>query len=246
MIAFNFSCANHRKLTKISNEGKIMYNVTQYNVNPADDVKDYTFHILYLDSTVILEYVQIEFEMGVPLAKRSPAVLKTKKIVFIDLKNLHCQDYRKLDTTETPIANYQLTPNEILQWNFYSLDSIPINNTLPFTMSDTIIGNKTYKRIFFENNNLQQKQIVKRIIYMTDQYSQNLFHVSVSLDKKYSPFRVMRFEDYVNGIPAVSLYYDELSNKLTDFERKVFEKWKNNAKHITLPLLTQDQALRIN
>ncbi len=69
-------------MATISNQGRIKSNWTRYYADLRNDVKDYTYHIWYLDSVVIIEYRQIEFDMGISDDNKSAAVLKTKKYIY--------------------------------------------------------------------------------------------------------------------------------------------------------------------
>ncbi|MEO6670359.1 MAG: hypothetical protein ABIN36_12835 [Ferruginibacter sp.] len=236
------ACSSSRKLPADIAEGRINYHYISNYVDSFNDVKDYNYSIWYQDSCIVLQYVHVLYELDATMPERPAASMHTLKYVYLDLKNLSCQDYHAFDTSSVPYKNYKLKPGEILQWNFYNVDNIPTYNDKPLISVDTVFHNKRYKKFVFQ---LPFTEDVKRVVYMTDQYSQNLFHISLMLDRKYAPYRVIRTEDFVNGKHEATLYYEELSNKLTGFERSVFTKWKYNAQHTALPVVSFDEAQKI-
>jgi hypothetical protein len=149
----------------------------------------------------------------------------------------------EFDTSQVPITNYQLKPKEILTWGFYLLDSVPLYSNNPIEIADTVVDAKLYKRILFIEKHGNEQ--FKRIVYLTKEYSDNLFHVSLTLDRKYAPFKVVRFEDFFKEEPNSILYYIQESTKLTRNEKAVFDKWAYNARHTKLPVLTASEVFKL-
>lgn len=232
-----FSCANTQKsYNTIQKEGKVTVTWIRPFVNIQNDVKEYTYNIWYLDSMVIIEYVQIEFDLiPDPNKKIEPAFLKTKKYVFFDLVKMQCQDYKNFDTAAIPINMYKLNKEDVLLWNFYSLDSFPFDLSSYLKVSDTLINETNFKRVKFNKSKMSEKNL-NRIVFMTNEYKDNIFHLSLSVDNIFSPLKVMRYDDYIGSDLVTSVSYKNTSLKLSNLEKEVFLKWKKNAEISTLPI----------
>jgi hypothetical protein len=251
LLFFSFvSCGEAQSnISNITNEGKVKLHFIRYDIpepSNTDDVRDYNYQLWYLDSAVILEFVAVDYDFLITDAKRPPATLKTKKFVYIDLKTLLCQDYKEFDTIAQPKSNYKLKPGEAILWRFHVLDtpSYSYFSNKFSQLSDTIMNQKKYKRIFFEK--IGALDNMTRIIYLTDQYFENLFHISAIKDKQYFPLKLVRIDDYIDGKPFSSVYYEQKNTTLSDFERAVFKSWEYNARTTKLPVITLKEALPKN
>lgn len=236
------SCEGTRKLSKNSSEGVSKLHSINFFYDSIFDVKDYYYKMWYLDSSVIFQFVAVDFDF-LPDSNSAPPSLKTLKFIYLDLKNLKCQDYLTFDTSAKATANYKLAPGEFIQNNLFLPLPLPFMKEPMHDMNDTVIENKKYKRIRFDQTNADRHW--RTIIYLSDKDSQKLFHLNVLLDKKYSPMRVMRIDWVLNGELNLLCYYEELNNKLTENEKAIFKRWRINADTTTLPVITYMDALKM-
>ncbi|MEO5967438.1 MAG: hypothetical protein ABIP68_06910 [Ferruginibacter sp.] len=236
-----YSCSNGKELTQQNKEGLVSFHSKNYSVDNSNNVDDYNFNVWYSDSYIIIQFVYISFDFLPDSNSKSPS-LETLKYVYVNLKNLHCQDYRTFDDSEHPLTNYKLKKGEIIQRDFFSEDEYisPIYNSPNVKLFDTVIKNIRFKRFLFKGENVEPSW--QRIIYLTKKLPQNIIHLDWKLDRKYFPFKIMRFNDYTNGNISNSSYYDEIKIKLSDSEKAVFKQWKLNADTTFLPVLTLDEV----
>lgn len=238
-----FIFTNSNKLSAQSTGGKVNYTIIRNYVNTSEDVKNYTFDVLYLDSTIILQYNVIEYNMRRSFQSKDTAILTTRKFIYFDLKTLRCQDYKFFDTSSIPISNYQLKKGESSPlWNFYYSDTFPVYKISPKLLPDTAINNKVYKRLLFQQ--VIGSRLLERICYLTIDNTENLFHLSRNIDSAFKPLKFTRYEDYRNGKLDAICYYEHVSKKLSDFELSVFAKWKEYSITTNLPLQTQDEVFK--
>ncbi|MEO5967032.1 MAG: hypothetical protein ABIP68_08055 [Ferruginibacter sp.] len=235
------SCANNRKVTRNSSEGVSKLHSLNFFYDSLFTVNDYAYKLWHSDSSVIFQFVGVDFDF-LPDSNSEKAVLITWKYIYLDLKNLKCQDYLTFDTSAKATANYKLAPEEFIQNNLFLPLPLPFMKEPMHDMNDTVIENKKYKRIRFDQTEAETHW--RTIVYLSDKYSQDLFHLNVLLDKKYSPMRVMRIDWVLNGELQMFSYYEELNNKLTKNEKAIFKRWKLNADTTTLPVITFMDALK--
>lgn len=240
-MLFIYSCSNSQSITNKLESGKVKYVWTRHYIDPKNDAKDYFFNVWYLDSTVIIEYKTIVFDMGSSPFKE-PAYLRTDKFIYFDLTTNRCQDYKSFNTISPPVSNYQLKPNETLVWDFYTYDTLSIYKGSYQLIADTTIDDNQYKRIYFEKQS--PHYTFKRICYLTNNISNNIFHLSRNIDSIFQLLRYVRYEDYLNNKLEAVCYYEQVSSKLSSYEAAVFRKWRLNGIHIKLPLQTKDEVLK--
>lgn len=235
------SCNAQKSKTTFLNTGLIRSHFILCNYNPGEDVGDNTFRVWYLDSAVIIEIVAIEFDWNIPIAKRPPAKLNTRKFVYMDVKTGLCQDYQRLDPKEIPITNYKVTSSDYFFWSFYRTDSVsPLYDKPAYNLTDTIIDNEKYKRIVLEN--VEGSYNMKKIFYQSTKYSSLFLQLSPFMDSKYPEKKVLRTDLLVNNKLYVYQYLVQQKNSLSDTEIEIFNSWAKNAKNCKLPILTLHEA----
>lgn len=240
-----YSCSINKELTQQNTEGLLRFHSINYSIDKSNSVYDYNFNVWYLDSSIIIQFVYISLDFMPDSNSKSPS-LETLKYVYVNLKNLSCQDYRTFGASEHPLTNYKLKKGEIIQRDFFSEDEYisPIYHSPNIKLSDTVIQNVSFKRFLFKEEDSDPSW--QRIIYLTKKFPQNIIHLDWKLDKKYYPFKIMRFNDYTNGNISNSSYYDEIKIKLSDSEKAIFKQWKLNADTTILPVLTFNEVREID
>lgn len=199
-------------------------------------------NIWFQDSVVIYEVKSLiivanHTDTGV-IRKES---FETYKYTFLDIRNLICQDYYYFSDTATPICTYKLRPEEMVVWNFYSIIKSTRRNEKSSVLPDTIISNKSYKRVCIINT-----EVGYQTTYYLDCSSQeNIFHLNPQLDLIYPGCKSVRSEFRDRDDPLTSVTeINIVSESLSSSERAVIAKWQKNAQNNKLPELTLNEVYK--
>lgn len=242
VLIFTVNSCNFRHINSYSNEGIIRDHSINIHYDKTSNVYDYNFQVWYCDSAVIFQHVFVSMKLGVDSI---PATLKTYKYVYLDLRNLKCQDYRTLDASAKPFGNYKLQRNESILSHFFEQDyTLPIFKTKTEKLDDTIIAKKNYKRILYKGT--KEEPLWQRTIYLTAEDNNIQYHIYPMLDKQYYPLRVIRLDDLLDGKLTEINYIEPIKTELSNYERSVFKNWKINADTTTLPMLTLEEIDKNN
>ena len=160
------------------------------------------------------------------------------RYVYLDLRTMICQDYSSFKDTAMPYCNYFLKPTDISSvWEFYKNEKR--YNSLD-VITDTVINNTVFKRTkMFYNTPAKYYSIY----YLNCNAQKNMFDLDKSLNEMFPDCKTMMIEGFnLNGKLQNRTEYKIISDTLTADEKKIFQKWQQNACKIQLPLLSYEEA----
>jgi hypothetical protein len=175
------------------------------------------------------------------VVKRSSPVWK---YAYLDLRNMHCQEYLHFKDTSLPFCNYILKPDEMIGWKFYMPKSSMDTGTGIIPMSDTTIDKKVFKRL----NGIWKDPVetLYSISYLDCNAPQNIFYMGKTISEMYPGCKITRSDVFDSDGKLLSRFeFKIIRDKLTEEEESALNQWEKNAKNTTLPLLTQAEARQI-
>ena len=244
---------NYFAFSQLSTEGilsfksYVPFELSDLSTNRKDSMIMQEKKMWFKDSTVIYALrthltTTVSTNEGIATKKSFPVW----KYIYLDMRTQICQDYLTLSDTAEPFNNYKLTYGETPSILSIFLPT-DIKNTLrePVQLSDTIVNNKIFKRV---------KALYK---YYEYEKSYSIYYIDCSV--KYEMINMNRTINtmFPNCFSSKLEFYDSTQrviireeiiverDTLTESEKKIFEKWKNNAKNTKLPLLTASEAISI-
>lgn len=250
LISFLFIFSYCNSTTNLSDSQQMIkarLHFFRYWVNPIFDVTDSYDDFWYRDSCLIFKFNTI---MLVDKAdnSRKRATLETLNYTFINLRNYTCQDYVEFNDTAMPVNNYKLGPaDSAFKSHARISDSTGLKRDMAkYTrISDSIENGKKYKR-YFTIKTFADSFVVKRMIFVTKEnyapYFRGDMLTTIKLGK--NEYITKSIDLHNDTITSASLT-ENLSNQITPFDIKVFEKWKENNRHPHLPLITANEASKI-
>jgi len=240
LILSGNSCKINYKKNNIT-EGIIRGHSISYEFNKYEMVEDYSQEMWFKDSAVIIKNVSISFELDATEDSK-PAFLETLKYVYVNLKNLKCQDYLYFGPNAKIEANYTVKKGEFFPWPFFFENDYipPVGKTPLIKLSDTLMNGINYKRLFYTGNGKPPYQ--QRIYYLCETNLPEMLHFVPRIEKLYYPLKALRTEDLEYGKIIGLSYYEIVADSLSEYERSVFNQWAINADTTTLKLQTATEV----
>lgn len=248
-ISLIFCCCNFSSFKNtFQTEGLIQERT--YFINFEDSTQlPYTkleSNIWFQDSCLIIEMKKINNHFN------NDSLVKSSydfhKYVYFDLRSMTCQDYWNFSDTALPFTNYYLKNNEGVTGQFYRRKSPKDVSDSVAHLSDTIIQNKAYKRIWMFYKADKGSNNYETVYYLDCNTKSNIFQINKTLDEKFTDCQVTKraLRPDLNSPLAMILEYNVLKSELSLKEKEVFRKWSKNAKETELPLLTFMEAMKIS
>jgi hypothetical protein len=150
LLLFNCSCS--QAVFKSIDEGLMYWKIYFINTNPKEPAPfEYIGgKIWFKDSCFILERKSLN---SIDTFSQKGNIHSQEylfyKYTFLDLRNMHCQDYLSLQDTATIFCNYFLNPaqKENLDNRFYGKIIPYFVPDTTFELTDTIIKGENFKRV---------------------------------------------------------------------------------------------------
>lgn len=206
-------------------------------------IHDYEYKIWFKDSCVIYErkmFISSETQYSDTTIINSDTY-EVFKYTYLDLRNLHCQDYYNLNDTAKPFCNYFLKPDQIIVWQFYAEKKNQDITEKMIDIGDTVIQHQHFKRI--KTVNKYGTSGDEYVFFQNCNNPLNIFHINKTLDEKFPHCPVTRSELIdSNSVVKVSFEFRIVESSLSDGQKKIFLNWGENAKKSYLPLLSYDEA----
>ena len=248
-ISFIFCCCNFSGFKNtFQSEGLIQEST--YFINFEDSTQlPYTkleSNIWFQDSCLIIEMKKINNHFSNDSLVKSSYDIH--KYVYFNLRSMTCQDYLNFNDTALPFTNYHLKNNEGVTGEFYRRKNPKDVSDSVIHLSDTIIQNKVYKRIWMFYKATKESNNYEAVYYLDCNTKHNIFQINKTLDESYPNCqvtkRVLRLD--LNSPLKMVLEYKLLKTELSANEKEIFKKWRENATETKLPLLTYMEALKIS
>jgi hypothetical protein len=201
--------------------------------------------IWFKDSCVVYE-IRANFESSEStpegtVVKRSSPVWK---YAYLDLRNMHCQEYLHFKDTALPFCNYVLKPGEMIGWKFYMPKSPRDTGTGIISMSDTLINNKVFKRL----NGIWKDPVetLYNISYLDCNAPKNMFYMAKTISEMYPGCKVTRSDIFDSNGKLLSRFeFEVIRDMLNVQEEALFKQWEENSAKTKLPLLSHSEAEQI-
>ncbi|MCC6692942.1 MAG: hypothetical protein IT253_06080 [Chitinophagaceae bacterium] len=174
------------------------------------------------------------------------------KYTFFDLRTFKYQDYESFTDTATPVSNYRYKPNGLpyIGEHFIKGATQKLNMNAAQMMADTMMNNKLYKRMSFKEVHKDSigEYFNEEIYYFLCGGLTGAYHlIQPELEKLFPGCSNVRTDIYFTGPGSKITIISEsfIARKLNKEEDQIFSKWKQNAIETKLPLLTQDEILKM-
>ncbi len=243
LLLFNYSCS--QAVFKSIDEGLMYWKIYFINTNPKEPVPfEYIGgKIWFKDSCFILERkTLVSNDYYSPKGNIHSQEDISYKFTFLDLRNMHCQDYLSLQDTSTIFCNYFLNPaqKENLDNRFYGKIVPYFVPDTTFELTDTIIKGENFKRV--QLNFHKEDYSHSYIYYLSCNSYKTKFHINTELDEKYPHCQSVKEEVIVANGPHSMKEFSLLEDKLSEKMNKIFFTWEQNAKNTKMPLLNLNDA----
>ena len=247
----NMLLLNTLSFSQSQSEGLLKYSTYDISINNLTK-EEFIEHlewtnIWFKDSCVIYE-LRINLETN-NQTKDGYVVKKSYPIwryIYLDLKTMICQDYFNFKDTAMPLFNYSLKSNDTLSiWRFFSPSAR--SDTLPgvFTMQDTVLKNKIFKRVKVLYK--YYPQLNYYVVYYFDcNAKKNIFHLNRTLSGMYPNCKANRMDFFDStGNVMIRTEYEIIKTKLNNEEERIFKQWNKNARKTKLPLLSFSEVKKV-
>jgi hypothetical protein len=229
----HISCTAPSRITS-SNEGviikksRVFDSISQvYQIVPyRRDIK-----IWYKDSAVILECYRLFINnMGGADEKWRT---ETDHYTYLDLRTKAFYDYKNFSDTAAIIKKYTQEDSVNIEgsWRFYKYtEMLPTENRA--VLSDTIIRGILFQRISASKSYVIDgaETLFRYTGYVRCDRKKTIFHLDRKFnEKERCPMTIFEYEA-IGKSPRMLEEVEYLTDTLTPFELKVFEKWQQNAK----------------
>jgi len=223
------ACTSKENLKRPIKQGLVVMKTVFYDSSGTVKFVD-TLKIWYKDSVAIQEIHRINLSNN---SSKTPPQVTYSVILYryMDLKNKALYDYKTFSDSAV-MQNKASLPDSGMRdygWSFYSEVLRRIQGT-PEPLSDTILGNVTYRRTRFHFTHDDPKKSfivgyfrcdgVNEMFSLEKSYSHKIGCVMT----KFSEFGV----DQIN--PFATIEVEFISDSLNDRELGVFQAWGTNAK----------------
>jgi hypothetical protein len=240
-----YSCVNKTYLKRgLISQNRYFTNVTDSTILPDFDKLE--SKIWFSDSCVIFEMKVINDSINyAPKGTLRKYSYELFKYSYLDLRTLKCQDYLSFSDTALPINNYFLRDSEVLSWRFYSEKRAQDVNGEITSLSDTIVGNRFFKRVKIRRFINKDIGYEYHIFYLDCKAKKTIFHINRTIDEQYPKCQIVSSElwnDY-NSVNKEVFEINVLKSNLSSKEKKIFNQWGKNAKQTELPLRRYTEIL---
>ena len=157
---------------------------------------------------------------------------------------MRCQDYFQLKDTALPVVNYLLENGHNYGWEFFTGKQISDTNGIKIVLPDTVINQKSYKRIKIINYPNYRK--FEKVFCIDCSAKNSIFYINRTLDEMNPRCKVVRSIERNDNEPFTTVFNTKLiSDTLSKEEKAVFLQWAKNASNTNLPLISFDSASKL-
>jgi len=242
------SCKTSVKVSNVPDMVKARLHSIFYWQDSIKDVSDYYNDVWVKDSFLIFKRNQVRL-LDKADTGRKRATLVTMNYSFINLRNYHCQDYIEFNDKATPVSNYVVGINDTIHNYMLGLNRYPVpdNKMVKFTrISDTVENGIKYKR-YQAFKTYADSFEVKTVAFTGSENYPPYFHAgnkSTNIKFRKDEVIVKICDFHKDSLLSVS-QTENLTSQLTQYDEKVFAKWKENSEHTQLPLISATEASKI-
>jgi len=143
-----------------------------------------------------------------------------------------------------PVVNYLLENGHNYGWDFFTGKQLSDTNGIKIALPDTVVNQKSYKRIKIINYPNSRK--FEKVFYIDCSAKNSIFYINRTLDEMNPGCKVIRSLVRYGDDPFTTVFNTKLiSDTLSKEEKAVFDQWAKNASNTNLPLISFDEANKL-